>query len=659
MATAKIQTPDGKIITIQVPEGATEQQIMKFVQSNYKPEQAAQPSNQVVPTPKPPQVAQALPQESRGLLERTVGGLSASATMASDIAGVTTAGLTALVDTFNPFTSNNPTATIKNIRDKFRIKPTASAEDAFSLIDKTIEPIKPIMEWVDNFKKKAGNQAFDLTGSPAIATFIQLLPDIALEATALGRATKSSDISRFSLDELNPAASEINTVNLADEASNKTGIDLFQAQKTLNPTDLERQSFVAQLPAGAVKARDKLSMQNEQALAAVDNVLNNLASPESTGSSASVFRSASQKAVENTKSIRREASSPIYKQAFRMQRDGSSGPIDTKKLQAKIIEMSKQFDQEGQIAKNLNSAAKKILRADGDLQKLHNAKLEIDQTISSFGEGAVGNTTKYYLTDVVKDLTDDITTQSPSYAAAKSEFQRLSGAVNKIQDSQIGKIANMDDVQLKFVSKRIFDPSETNPEIINSARKVINDADPAAWNAITRAEIERRMGRIRADIGSPSNIQSVENIPSQLFNSIFGNKKSRDVLYSAVDPETRSNLKYLETALKRATTGRPGGSQTGIRSEISQELRGGVVQSIRDFIRSPIDKSISVGENAMFEARVKALSNVLFDPSYKVEMRKLRGLNPESSAAKKYFDKLITLSIATAPIAMNSEGEQE
>ena len=102
-----------------------------------------------------------------------------------------------------------------------------------------------------------------------------------------------------------------------------------------------------------------------------------------------------------------------------MQRDGSSGPIDTKKLQAKIIEMSKQFDQQGQIAKNLNSAAKKILRADGDLQKLHNAKLEIDQTISSFGEGAVGNTTKYYLTDVVKDLTNDITTQSPSYAAAK------------------------------------------------------------------------------------------------------------------------------------------------------------------------------------------------------------------------------------------------
>jgi hypothetical protein len=656
MATAKIQTPDGKTITIQVPDGATEQQIMEFVQSNYKPKQVAQPQ----PTlPENQQAAQISPQESKGLVERTIGGLSAAATMTADIAGASTAGLTALVDTFNPFTDNDATATIKNVRDKFRIEPTASAEDAFALIDKTVEPIKPLMEWVDNFKKTAGNQALDLTGSPVIATFVQMLPDIALELTALGRATKSPDVSRFSLDDANPRASEMNTAKLADEASNKTNIDLFQAQKTLNPTDLERQAFVAQLPAGAVKARESLGLQNRQSLDAVDSVLNSLAIPEATGSAAVVFRTAAQKAVETTKRIRREASSPIYKQAARRQREGNTGPIDTAQLQTKVSEMSKQFDQNGQIAKNLNAAAKKISSAGGDLQKLHNAKLEIDQTINSFGEGAVGNTTKRFLTDVVKDLTDNLTTQSPSYRAAKAEFQRLSGPVNKIQDSQIGKIANMDDVQLKSAAKQIFDPSETNPEIIVSARKVINDADPAAWNAITRAEIERRMGRIRADIGSPNNIQAVENIPSQLFNSIFGNKKSRDVLYAAVDPDTRSNLKYLETALKRATTGRPGGSQTAIRAEISQELKGGVAQSIRDFIRSPIDKSISVGENAMFDARVKALSNVLFDPSYKVEMKKLRGLNPESTAAKKYFDRLITSSLALAPLAINSDEEQQ
>ena len=598
-------------------------------------------------------------QPDRGVIERAIGGLSGAATMGSDIAGTIAGGTTALVDMLNPFTNNDSKATIENIKSKFRIEPTASAQDAFVLMDKAIEPIKPIMEWVDNFKKTAGNQALDLTGSPAIATFIQLLPDIALEATAIGRATKAPNAGKFALDDANPIASEMNTAKLGETASNQTNIDLFKAQKTLNPTDLERQSFVAQLPSGAVKARESLDTQNKQSLVAVDDVLNGLASPESTGSAATVFRTAAQKAVEATKAIRREASSPIYKQAARRQRQGNTGPIDTVQLQTKVREMSKQFDQSGQIAKNLNAAAKKISGAGGDLQKLHNAKLEIDQTINSFGEGAVGNTTKRFLTDVVKDLTDNLTTQSPSYRAAKDEFQRLSGPVNKIQDSQIGKIANMDDIQLKSVAQKIFDPSETNPNIIISARKVINDADPLAWKAITRAEIERRMGRIRADIGSPNNIQAVENIPSQLFNSVFGNKKSRDVLYAAVDPDTRSNLKYLETALKRASSGRPGGSQTGIRSEISQELRGGVAQSIRDFIRSPIDKSISVGEGAAFDVKVKALSNVLFDPSWKVEMKKLRGLNPESPAAKKAFDNLINSSLALSPIAINSDEEQQ
>jgi len=612
------------------------------------------------PEAAPMPVQQAQP--DRGLVERAIGGLSGAATIGGDIAGTIAGGATALVDILNPFTNNDSAATIENIKSKFRIAPTASAQDAFALMDKTIEPIKPVIEWVDKFKKTAGQQGLDLPfiGSPALATFIQLLPDIALEATALGRVTKAPSAGRFALDDANPIASEMNTAKLGETASNQTNIDLFKAQKTLNPTDLERQSFVAQLPAGAVKARESLASQNKQSLEAVDNVLNGLASPEATGSAATVFRTASQKAVENVKNIRREASSPIYKQAARRQREGNVGPIDTAKLQTKVTEMSKQFDQSGQIAKNLNMASKKIKDAGGDLQKLHNAKLEIDQTINAFGEGAVGNTTKRFLTDVVKDLTDNLTTQSPSYRAAKSEFQRLSGPVNKMEDSQIGKIANMDDIQLKSVAQKIFDPSETNPNIIINARKVINDADPLAWKAITRAEIERRMGSIRADIGSPNNLQAVENIPSQLFNSIFGNKKSRDVLYAAVDPDTRTNLKYLETALKRASSGRPGGSQTGIRSEISQELRGGVVQSIRDFIRSPIDKSISVGEGAAFEVKVKALSNVLFDPSWRVEMKKLRGLDPESAGAKKYFDSLLTSSMALSPIALNpSEDEKK
>tara|TARA_R110000851_G_scaffold105683_2_gene224292 strand:+ start:2785 stop:4827 length:2043 start_codon:yes stop_codon:yes gene_type:complete len=504
--------------------------------------------------------------------------------------------------------------------------------------------------------KTAGQRALEVTNSPFVAATVETLPDAALELAGFkglrsARASTPREVSRAV-----QSSAERDAALIAADASDATGIDLFQAQQTLNPTDIERQSFVSQLPEGAVKAREQLGIQNKQALDAVDSILNQLAPAESVGDAAGKFRTAAQKSVDAIKYIRSEIASPIYSQAFRRQRQGKTGLIDTKQLQTKISEMSKQFDQNGQIAKNLNIALNKVQGAKGDLRKLHNAKLELDQTINSFGEGAVGNTTKRFLGDVVKDLTGELTTQSPSYRAAKSEFQRLSPAVDKIQDSPIGKISNFDDVQLKRVAQQMFDPSETNPKVIKQAKEIIESADPDAWNTILRAELERRMGKIRADLGDTANISAVENVPSQLFNSIFGNKKSRDVLFDSVSGETKKNLKYLETALRRASKGRPGGSQTGIRSEISRELKGGIYQSLRDFIKSPINTVAGVGEEAAFNSRVRALSDAMFDPTWKDDMKELRNLPPSSTKARRIFDRVLSSALIAAP---TQEQQQE
>jgi hypothetical protein len=44
MPVATIQTPDGKTMRLQVPEGATQEQIIAFAQANYQPQSAPQPS---------------------------------------------------------------------------------------------------------------------------------------------------------------------------------------------------------------------------------------------------------------------------------------------------------------------------------------------------------------------------------------------------------------------------------------------------------------------------------------------------------------------------------------------------------------------------------------------------------------------------------------
>tara|TARA_R110000850_G_C9996087_1_gene467983 strand:+ start:30752 stop:33736 length:2985 start_codon:yes stop_codon:yes gene_type:complete len=279
------------------------------------------------------------------------------------------------------------------------------------------------------------------------------------------------------------------------------------------------------------------------------------------------------------------------------------------------------------------------------LRLLHNAKLEIDQMLNKVGESSLGNTTKTKLTAVKAALLQQIDDASPAYSQARKTFAAESPAVTKIQESIIGKIADLDDTQLKQVASKIFDPQQTNPQVMLKAKKSIQDVDPDAWNEIVRVEIERRLGGVRATAESGT----IENIPGQLFKALFPNDKSTRVLMNALDANGKANLKFLQTSLGRARLGRAGGSQTAAREEIKKELRGGFTEGIRGFLGRPIHQtgqaavtavSGSTAESA-FNKRVATLSKALFDPTWKAEMKKIRALNPNSPASARAMTQLL------------------
>lgn len=452
----------------------------------------------------------------------------------------------------------------------------------------------------------------------------------AIQSIRQARAVKQTGAVAKEVDQLAPS------IQSATEAAEATGIPLFKAQKTLVPSELEKQSFIASLPAGTLKASKELGEQNKAAGDAVNEFLGSIAPPEAVVTGAEKFRTAAQRSVQAIKKARSEASSPIYKQAFRRQRKGQIGDIDTKALQTKISQMAKQFDEKDQIAVNLRKVLDKVKRADGNLQKLHISKTEIDQMVDNFGADSVGNTTKRFLTGVKKDLVDQLTEQSPSYRAAREEFIKLSPPVTALEDSIIGKIANIDDTQLKNVSRRLFDPAETNPAVVAKARQVISDVDPDAWNQLVRVELERRLGSIK-----PLEGEAVQNIPGQMFRAIFGNDKQTKVLFRALDADQIKNLKYLQTALGRAKLGRPGGSQTAAREEIKKELRGGVVQTVREFFQGPIKTITNAGDERSFNKRVRAMAEVMFDPQWAPRMKAIRGMKSDSPAAARAMAQLL------------------
>lgn len=388
-------------------------------------------------------------------------------------------------------------------------------------------------------------------------------------------------------------------------AERTTGIDLFPAQRSLDAGKLRAQRFLPELTPTTQRAAEALSKQSKQAAKAVDDFIGMIGPDDSVVTASEKFRGASQRALESAKLIRSEKASPFYRQAFEEGAD-----VDLTPVRNTIRVVRADFPETGGVASSINKVDK-MLSGTPSLKRLHNTKLEIDDMLNKVGEGSAGNTAKRELRNIKQALVDQMEAASPVYRDARLAFEAASPPVNKLQDSIIGKIANMDDTQLKSVSRRIFDPSETNPEVVRNAKKVIDEVDPDAWNRLLRAEVERRVGSIKPEIGT-----SFENVPSKNANAIFGTGKNRDALLAGMTPKQRKHAEFLETALVRAGLGRPGGSETAGRQQFIKDVDSGLISATRNFLKSPVDRTLSVGEGKMFDKRAKALADALFDPAW-------------------------------------------
>ena len=133
------------------------------------------------------------------------------------------------------------------------------------------------------------------------------------------------------------------------------------------------------------------------------------------------------------------------------------------------------------------------------------------------------------------------------------------------------------------------------------------------------------------------------NIPGQLRRTLFGNPQQRKALMAAMNSEQRTNFKYLEAVLKRASSGRAAGSPTAAFGQAIEKLQG-VSSVIRDVIFRPLSTLQQTGERGIFDRNVAKLSEVMFDPKFKPQLNKLKKLNPDSPAAARAMTQLLNIN---------------
>jgi len=449
-----------------------------------------------------------------------------------------------------------------------------------------------------------------------------------------------------------PAGTVPETARIAQEgleAQQRTGVELLPAQRALIPEELLTQRVLADLPGASQKALTALNRQNEQAGKAASEFLDLIAPPRAVETGQARVRSAAQQSIENAKAIRRQKASPEFQAAFEDARVFGT-KIDTGQVSIPLGN----FPKGGEIHRNLTKVQNIINNADGDLQRLHNVKTEIDQLMNKTGEGGLGPTTKRQLALVQRQLVGALESQSPRYAEARRLFREASPEVDAITNSIIGKVAKVKDVDLKSISQKLLDPAEVNSQTVLNARKAIRTVDPEAWDEIVRVEIERRLGAAKVTQ------DAIQNEPGILVRAIFGNAKQRKVLLNALGPEQQAAANFLETALRRASLGRPGGSDTTPKKEILKRI-GGAGFALRRWFSSPVESLAGVGADEAFRLKTTALARLMFDPSFKGDLKAIQRLGAEEGATRlrQILEASLQVTTAATTVAARPIGVRE
>lgn len=409
-------------------------------------------------------------------------------------------------------------------------------------------------------------------------------------------------------------------------------VGLFPGQQTQQASTLIKQRILPQLDASSRQAGKALEVQNKEVFEATTELIARVAPDEALEVGAERFRTAAKTAVDATKEARQAAAGPLFQKAFKEGADVDLGPINA------VID---DFLEDASPVSETFKAMTKIKALIGEkpsLRKLEKARLDMGKMLSNFGSEAIDNVTKREVVQVKNALVDQMELSSDSFRQAMERFRELSPSVSALENSIIGKLSNVDDVALDTLSQRIFGGTKVSPQNIKSARKLIENADPGAWNDILRVELQRRVGAMASKLDDVTG-ELIGNIPGDLKRALFGQPQQRQALLAGMNTTQRQNFLYLEATLDRAAKGRAAGSPTASFQQVINEMKG-PVRVFVDAIFRPKQTALKTGDDALLNINASKMADMIFNPKWEPKFKELRGLNPTSKKAEKIFREI-------------------
>ncbi len=526
-------------------------------------------------------------QNEASIPEQILGGVSGTATLASDIIGTGAGGLTALVDILNPFTDNDPAQLIEQVKAKFKIDPTQGGEAALNQLAEFIEPAKPLIDAVSQFKETAGQQGLDLTGSPAFATFVNIIPDIIAEVGGVGIGKRVATTSTQSPVTSQARKTALSDVTKADEA---TGITQLTSD-VLPPETRIGKLLQSQ---GELVAGFQRKGQQAQRVKSVENLVNKFDVTEGAGFEAKIV-----KGLKDSIQASKQAIGKLY--------DESTAKLD--QLGSVPLTKTKQFAQDV-IDRELKKGTRANQSVIDDMQSLVDAPDDLTfELVKEIRSGVGANLEKVNRGAPVQGNTDT--------ALLKRTYAQLSNDMTDFANSADPKLASnwkkANDVVSEFATgtskrgaKSIIKNGDATPEVVDSLlfSGKNSDLEFLASNLDASGKQAAKQ-RILQRVLDKSSIDGDDINPNKFLSQL---NKNRNQIGKMFDPEEREAIFALRDQLAKtrraqdASITTPTGQQLTIGAALAlpQALIPGVVQG---FVESKPIRNLLIKRKAAKTAK--------------------------------------------------------
>ncbi len=348
-------------------------------------------------------------------------------------------------------------------------------------------------------------------------------------------------------------------LTLPEVSENKTLLG-FEKRLRQNPSDAGNieQAFLQQRPENIQQAFKQNLQQKlpNYLLEQSQPAFGKIRSQSGAGNAASV---AASDIVKKAEAARQAKAAPFYDLAY--------GQTLSQDAQKSILENPIISQSVNAIKKDPIWQAELGKLPEGSIGQFDVVKRHIDDQIESAMRGGENSRARILL-KAKEQLLSSLDGESPAYQSARQVFRSQSPKVNRLQESVVGSLADLNNGNYETAGRKIF--AET-PEGIKYARRTLAPLHPNAWGDVVATHLNT--------IAEKANFR-----PDKLLTAFTseggGNIANVKKLEAAFTPAQNNAFKRVMSDIRKASLVRTGGSDTASNlvtdAQMADALGGGL-----------------------------------------------------------------------------------